>query len=69
MTQIELTTLNAIKAYCNKKMSIDWEQRRYELVKELLPTMIERNSDATEEEIINLTIDAADKIIATLKNK
>lgn len=41
MTNIELQTLNAVKAAAREYISreIDWEQRRYEIAKEMLPML------------------------------
>lgn len=71
MTQLEQETLTAVKRAANKIAGVDWEQRRYELVRDILPTIIQVNANATtesEDEIINIAIRAADKVIAALKN-
>jgi hypothetical protein len=71
MTQLEQETLTAVKRAANKIAGVDWEQRRYELVRDILPTIIQVNANATsesEDEIINIAIRTADKVIAALKN-
>lgn len=67
MTNIELETLNAVKAAARKiaNQDIDWEQRRYELVKAMLPR-IER---VTPEEMVDAAIEIADITIAKLRKK
>lgn len=67
MTNIELETLNAVKAAARKiaNQDIDWEQRRYELVKAMLPR-IERE---TPEEMVDAAIEIADIAIAKLRKK
>lgn len=70
MTQLEQETLTAVKRAANKIAGVDWEQRRYELVRDILPTIIQVNANATaesEDEIINIAISTADKVIAALK--
>ena len=41
MTNIELQTMNAVKDAAREYISreIDWEQRRYEIAKEMLPML------------------------------
>ena len=72
LTQIEHETLTAVKRAANKIAGVDWEQRRYELVRDMLPPIIQVvNANATaesEDEIINIAIRTADKVIAALKN-
>lgn len=67
MTNIELETLSAVKAAARKiaNQDIDWEQRRYELVKAMLPR-IER---VTPEEMVDAAIEIADITIAKLRKK
>ena len=36
MTQLEQETLTAVKRAANKIAGVDWEQRRYELVRDIL---------------------------------
>ena len=73
LTQIEHETLTAVKKTAtalNKKITtIDWEQRRYELVKDILPSLIQVNADTSmsEEAIINLAVNTADRVITLLK--
>ena len=65
LTNLEVETLNAVKAAARKLASqdVDWEQRRYELVKELLPS-IKRD---TPEEMVNTAIEIADVAIERLR--
>ena len=65
LTNLEVETLTAVKTAARKlaKEDIDWEQRRYELVKELLPT-IRRE---TPEEMVNAAIYLADTTIKALR--
>jgi hypothetical protein len=49
MTQLEQETLTAVKRAANKIAGVDWEQRRYELVRDILPTIIQVNANATAE--------------------
>lgn len=73
LTQIEHETLTAVKKmvkdFDKKLTTIDWEQRRYELVKDILPSLIQVNADTamSEEAIINLAVNTADRVITLLK--
>lgn len=71
MTNIELETLTAIKNAAKKfaNRDIDWEERRYELAKELAPAMIMRNhvSFPTKETVAELSVEYADAIIEKLR--
>lgn len=65
LTNLEVETLNAVKAAARKLASqdIDWEQRRYELVKELLPAIHKE----TAEEMVETAITIADAAIKALR--
>lgn len=77
MTTQEMRTLTAVERYCNhatKPAEPDWEQRRYELAKEMVLAYIThpdpdchvwwtRNKEAASEEIVKY----ADILIAELK--
>lgn len=73
LTQIEHETLTVVKKtakdFGKKLTTIDWEQRRYELVKDILPSLIQVNADTamSEEAIINLAVNTADRVITLLK--
>lgn len=71
MTNIELETLSAIKAACRKYMSAnepcatpDWEQRRYEIAKEILPHLLAHSNIALE---VKRAVTYADALIAELQ--
>jgi len=67
LTRIEIETMNLIKAACreyidNKRSNeIDWEQRRYEIARDLYAA----NRDASAENCVKW----ADLLIAELKKK
>ena len=65
LTQLEIETMTAVKNAARKIASkeIDWENRRYELVKQLLPSM--RRS--TPEEMVDDAIVIADLAIKKLR--
>lgn len=67
LTTIEVETLTAVKNAARKflKDDIDWEQRRYELVKQILPT-IKRD---TPKEMVDVACEIADAAIARLRLK
>lgn len=67
LTQLEVETLTAVRRAANvlANKDIDWEERRYELVKQLLPT-VHRN---TPEEMVNSAITLADIAIEKLRKK
>ena len=67
LTNLEVETLTAVKAAARKlaREEIDWEERRYELVKQLLPA-IHRD---TVEEMVNTAVEIADAAITTLRKK
>ena len=65
LTQIEIETLTAVKNAARKiaREEIDWEERRYELVKQLLPSI----RRITPEEMVNDAIEIADLAIKKLR--
>lgn len=67
LTNLEVETLNAVKAAARKLASqdIDWEQRRYELVKAVLPSI----KRLTAEEMVKDAIEIADEAIKALRQK
>lgn len=78
MTNIEILTLQAIQSIDCKmrdQHEIDWEQRRYEIAKECLPTVyqttleIAKKTGVIEEpkNIVAVAVDLADVLIENLK--
>lgn len=78
MTNIEILTLQAIQSIDCKmrdQHEIDWEQRRYEIAKECLPTVyqtaleIAKKTGVVEEpkDIVAVAVDLADVLIENLK--
>ena len=78
MTNIEILTLQAIQSIDCKmrdQHEIDWEQRRYEIAKECLPTVyqtaleIAKKTGAIEKpkDIVAVAVDLADLLIENLK--
>lgn len=67
LTRIEIETMNLIKAACREYIDsqrsndIDWEQRRYEIARDLYSA----NRDATAEQCVR----RADALIDELKKK
>lgn len=70
MTNIELQTISAVKAAAMKftNNDIDWEQRRYELVKEIVPAMLKQYV-ADDTIVVNKSIELADNVISALRKK
>ena len=71
MTQIELETMTAVKKAARKyaQEGIDWEQRRYEIAKDVLPSLMQARIDAgySLPQRVNLAIAYADELIKQLK--
>lgn len=78
MTNIEILTLQAIQSIDCKmrdQHEIDWEQRRYEIAKECLPTVyqtaleIAKKTGVIEEpkDIVAVAVDLAGVLIENLK--
>lgn len=78
MTNIEILTLQAIQSIDCKmrdQHEIDWEQRRYEIAKECLPTVyqtaleIAKKTGVIEKpkNIVAVAVDLADLLIENLK--
>ena len=59
--------MNAVKNYCKTKTNIDWEQRRYEVAKEIFLSL--QDSHKTYEEDAELSIEVADVFIGRLKKE
>lgn len=59
--------MNAVKHYCETKTNIDWEQRRYEVAKDLLVT--QGNQGLDNHELIQACIETADLFIYELKKQ
>ena len=73
LTRIEMDTMRAIESM-NRKMKdqrkVDWEQRRYEVAREIFTKNISPNTDMPDEWIqsqAKLAIRATDALIAELK--
>lgn len=67
MTILEQETMNAVKNYCNSKPNIDWEQRRYEIAKEVF--LCFKNSLNPCKENAKRAVEIADLLIAELKKE
>ena len=58
-----------------KPKEIDWEQRRYEIAKEMMPVLYRQGTEALkyglrfQKEIVDGAVFFADTLISTLKNK
>lgn len=65
MTRIELETMSAVKNAARKyaQEGIDWEQRRYEIAKAVLPSLV----GYTIPRRVNIAIAYADELIRQLK--
>lgn len=73
LTRIEMDTMRAIESM-NRKMKdqrdIDWEQRRYEVARDLFVGTVTGNTDLTTEffqKQAQRAVQAADALIAELK--
>ena len=58
------------------KQEIDWEQRRYEIAKEMLPEIYRKKAAVSEQgqgimlkDVADIAVDFADMLISVLKNK
>lgn len=67
MTILEQETMNAVKNYCNSKANIDWEQRRYEIAKEIF--LSRQNSLNPYKEDAKRAVEITDLLIAELKKE
>lgn len=71
MTQIELETMTPVKNAARKyaQEGIDWEQRRYEIAKDVLQSLMQMRFDVgyTLPQRVNLAIAYADELIKQLK--
>ena len=71
MTQIELETMTAVKNAARKyaQEGIDWEQRRYEIAKDVLTSLMRVRFDVGHQlpQRVNLAIAYADELIKQLK--
>ena len=71
LTNIEIETMTLVKAACrkytedkNRVAPIDWEQRRYEIAKEMLPHLLAHSNMSLE---VGRAVAYADALIAELK--
>lgn len=72
MTNIELETLSAVKAAARKyvnKENVDWEQRRYEIAKDVLAAIVSHSDYyASKKEIyVDASVEYADLLIQRLQ--
>ena len=73
MTNIELQTMSAVKSaamkYVNKKDGIDWEQRRYEIAKDVLAAIVSNSVHyaSNKQTYIDISVDYADLLIKKLQ--
>lgn len=67
LTNLEVETLTAVRSAARKISNdvIDWEERRYELVKTIAPTFI-RNGQSPRD-VANSAVEYADAIIEKLR--
>lgn len=71
ITKIEMQMMDAvigIHREMRKTNEVDWEQRRYEIAKELYPTVIAQSPAKDSEQVANVTVFLADLLIERLKN-
>lgn len=79
MTKIEMQAMDAvigIHREMKKANEIDWEQRRYEIAKEMMPVAYQesrnillRGGDVDNHDIVAAAIEYADMLIAELKKE
>ena len=69
LTQLETETFVALKRAANKiaNENTDWEERRYELVKSVLPAVVAKHTYLTDDQIVNQSIAIADEVIKALR--
>lgn len=70
MTQIEMQAMEAIKGIhreIKKANEIDWEQRRYEIAKEIYPSVLNLTGADQMKAGIKTTVFLADLLISELK--
>lgn len=67
MTNIELEYYSLAKEFFRKNTKIDWEQRRYEISKDVLCTFNLDPRIMSEEYLVNKAISIADTLIEKLK--
>ena len=69
-TEAYITLANEPQEQPTPKQDIDWEQRRYEIAKDILSTMFFHPKPAiNRQEDINFAVKAADMLINKLKEK
>lgn len=79
MTKIEMQAMDAvigIHREMKKANEVDWEQRRYEIAKEMLPVAYQesrnillRGGNVKENDIVEAAVEFADLLIAELKRQ
>lgn len=68
MTNIELETYSLAKEFFRKNSKINWEQRRYEIAKEILCRMDLTPKIFSIEYMVNRSVEIADTLIEKLKD-
>jgi len=68
LTNIEMETLSAVKSAARKyaNQEIDWEQRRYEIAKDILPTLL---LPSGRKDAVKQSVEVADLLIRELKKQ
>ena len=79
MTKIEMQAMDAvigIHREMKKANEIDWEQRRYEIAKEMMPVAYQesrnvllRGGEVCNNDIVEAAVEYADMLIAELQKK
>lgn len=76
MTQIEMQAMESVKGIyreMKKANEVDWEQRRYEIAKEVLPEIMgqchEYDKNITIQKMCGYAVEVADALIEELVNR
>lgn len=73
LTNIEMQTLEALRkaavTYARQSEEKDWEQRRYEIAKEVMPVLIGLDFDRSADGVARDAVFYADALIAELKKE
>ena len=72
MTQIEMQAMEAIKGICREMKranEVNWEQRRYEIAKEIYPRVLDFTRADQMTAAAKTTVFLADVLIAELKKE
>ena len=76
MTQIEERTMQLIQSACKnviKEKEIDWEQRKYEIAKDVLPSILSQTDRSgfriyVGDDAINYAMELSEMLVNRLKN-